>query len=797
MPRRKSNPPIKSRDITSSKFHDVVPACWEDVDGKKTYGVAGKLPSRQAGSSTSPPADDILFWTCEARTFTPPEILDYWPGAPSNKWSKISLEVALADARTATRKFLSLAGEYETVRLISRDTDVHDFNARTPVERTAPSPALPVTEVQKASTGKRATSGGGSQPTAANALLGLKQRPVAKRARAASPSMQTTGRASSNKYVLGIDLGNTTTYAYFILLGDDRSWPEPLMLNPLHNAPTMPSVVLLMADGTVHVGQAAIDFYRPVEKQVFVSNHKQYMGYHFPHSEPVPENFIRGHDGYLRVRSPDGNTKYPLEAFSAFLLSHVMSIFNEIDTDSELVCTVLGCPNVYSSQQCQRLLDAAELAGFNRSSVKLTSEPLCGVASFFHPDSKAHPGRPLNKVHRILAFDPGGSTSDTLRVHCEYSAEHKTYTLKAVWCGGVPVAGEDITKSLMQMHLSAHPHEGATDIRQLAPSVYSALFQCVETGKKHFSLRGRSGRTSAILEYLPDLSIGYHTYNPEEVKTHTTPVLMRMTAPVTQLHKDFRSAPKRTRTEQVVLLMGGSSRFPWLVNGINNKDMDGRTMVQMGGDVIAKGAVWLAKGIAEPATAIVNIEDTVSHTIGVMSDPPQNGRTTSRPLTPYFDEKNHLVQGQCHHVLFKPRNPRPSLSPSCADDLVLQPGTAVLKMCIVEDVLRLYADNPEEGADPNSRKVVLAVARYRDGVPAITLPVSLRLRCTLDDSGVVHPQVYVRSGALPAPQIDYYWRMSDAEKAAVRNLIATDDERDTASAGMMSADTQPLNHSSN
>lgn len=219
---------------------------------------------------------------------------------------------------------------------------------------------------------------------------------------------------SGKRPAVGLDFGTSTT----LVASPEGAVPIGASL------PWMPSVVGYGDDGSVVLGEAALD--APVEQVV----------------RSVKRSITEGHD-YVRVDTPTGIRDVRAEDLIVELLREATRRGRAAGQDLTGKGVVrLGCPAMWDGHQRRRLLDAARRAGMPVTLASLVDEPVAAGIAWL-ADRRIGSGGPL----RVVVFDMGGGTLDIAVLDVRGVNHHDVSVLAAL---GVAEGGDSLDDAIAE-----------------------------------------------------------------------------------------------------------------------------------------------------------------------------------------------------------------------------------------------------------------------------------------------------------------------------------------------------------
>jgi molecular chaperone HscC len=307
--------------------------------------------------------------------------------------------------------------------------------------------------------------------------------------------------------IVGIDLGTTNS---LVAVWDGHA---PKMIPNALGSTLTPSAVSIDADGSVLVGQAALERLRTHPERT-AARFKRYMG---------SKKEFRLADRSFRP-----------EELSALVLQSLKHDA-EASLSQTVTDAVITVPAYFSDAQRKATHAAGELAGFRQ--VSLLNEPTAAAL--------AYGMNTRGKESRFLVFDLGGGTFDVSVLEWfEGVMEVRAST------GDNFLGGEDFVEALIKAFCAEH----GIDTAQLSAQQRERLHAGLERAKRELSVAAQASvrfeHGGAVREMLLDEA---------RLQTLSEPLLARLRAPVERALRDARIRP--SELEEVVLA-GGATRMP-------------------------------------------------------------------------------------------------------------------------------------------------------------------------------------------------------------------------------------------
>lgn len=371
--------------------------------------------------------------------------------------------------------------------------------------------------------------------------------------------------------IVGIDLG--TTNSLCAVFEDGR----PRLIRNAHGHALTPSVVGILADGRVLVGQAAKEL-RVTQPDRCASRFKRFMG-------------------------TDEKLKLADQEFTAPQLSSLVLKSLKQDAEAELGLpieeAVITVPAYFNDHQRRATKLAGELAGFRVR--RIINEPTAAALTYGFHDREAE--------KHLLVVDLGGGTFDVTLM------EIFEGTLEIVATSGESMlGGEDFTDRMVSNLLQA---EGLNlevcEMRQ--PLRVARLREACEQAKV------RLAEQPQVEIALPDEAglIGEQAHRTiltrEQFAANMRPLLERLLGPI---YKAMRDGGRDANSIDEVIFVGGATRMNCMHEFVSEKLSAQPLMTFNPDEVVALGAAVQAALLAEDrAVDDMVMTDVCPHTLGV------------------------------------------------------------------------------------------------------------------------------------------------------------------------------------
>ena len=310
--------------------------------------------------------------------------------------------------------------------------------------------------------------------------------------------------------ILGIDLGTTNSLVAVYKDGDVTVIPNRL------GSLLTPSVVSVDAEGTVYVGETALER-KSVDPANTVSVFKRAMG-----TERIYE--LQG-------------KKYRAEDLSSFILRSLKEDAEEY-LGCEVAEAVISVPAYFNDRQRKDTKKAGELAGFKVE--RIINEPTAAAIAY-GIDQKDD----LDEEVRYLVFDLGGGTLDVSILELD----DMIMEVRAV-AGDNFLGGEDFTEVLYRMFINKFE----IDEREVPLKTLTHLKRQAEKAKKEFCQKDKIVLSAVIEEEPLHMEVTLKEY--EEA---CQLLFERIKKPI---ERSLRDARIRLDDIDEVVLVGGATKLP-------------------------------------------------------------------------------------------------------------------------------------------------------------------------------------------------------------------------------------------
>jgi molecular chaperone DnaK len=344
--------------------------------------------------------------------------------------------------------------------------------------------------------------------------------------------------------LVGIDLG--TTFSAIATI-DDRG--QPLTLPTRDGDMLLPSAVMLDDDGTVVVGQPALDvaLERPDHVATLI---KRRMG------QPSYGKLVAGRE-------------FRPETLSAIILRKLVQDAElRLGPVSQAVITV---PAYFDDTRRKATHDAGRIAGLDV--IDVLDEPSAAALAYsFQPGH----GLPPDIERNVLVYDLGGGTFDVSLVRL---SQHRFVTLGIE--GDVRLGGKDFDDRIMDHVAAQFLKQHGTDPRK-DPQSLASLAAGAERAKRTLSKLNQTTLTCSHQGKMMSVPL-----SRAEFETLTRDLLMRTRLTTQQV---LRQAALSWEQIDRLLMVGGSTHMPMcgaMLRDLSGREVDSTLAVS---EVVARGA---------------------------------------------------------------------------------------------------------------------------------------------------------------------------------------------------------------
>ena len=384
--------------------------------------------------------------------------------------------------------------------------------------------------------------------------------------------------------ILGIDLG--TTYSVGACINEEGN---PQVVQNNEGSRLTPSVVLFDEEDKVVVGEVAKD-----------------------NSVIRPEDVIaavKSHMGEKVVIKKVGDKEYTPEMISSFIIRKVVQDAEKAlgETIKEVVITV---PAYFSAAQRQATMDAAKIAGV--SAIGTINEPTAAALCFAHQNNLEN--------QNILVYDLGGGTFDVTILNLKEKNQ-----IQVLGTAGLSEAGGrffdisivDYVCDYMEdkYDIDLRDEEYVDDLQDIMIKAEKVKIQLSNVEKATISLRIGKIKENIEISKEEFENMISSTYQKTERK----------------MKEAIKMAHLTTADIDKVLLVGGSSRIPYIVEQVQKFIGKEPSREINPAEAVAMGAALYAKSIKKEEEAI-NFTDVCSHSLGVVVINPETGEEENEKL---------------------------------------------------------------------------------------------------------------------------------------------------------------------
>ncbi len=387
--------------------------------------------------------------------------------------------------------------------------------------------------------------------------------------------------------VLGIDLGTTYSVAAYL---DDAGAPRAICNS--EGDTTTPSVVYFEDDKNVVVGQIAKDFMSTDPKKV-ISTVKNAMG----------EN---------RIYSPLPNTSFRPQDISSFVLRKLVKDAETFLGNKEKITdVVVTVPAYFTDAQRNATNEAVKLAGLNLLSN--VNEPTAAAVFYAYKSQM--------KESNTLVFDLGGGTFDVTIMHINDSDVEVKSTR-----GLKNVGGSFFDQQLVDYICEKFNDDHDIDLEdEEYIDVYQGLYEKVEKAKKQVC----TNRTQTIVP----VNAGAEKDRIVITYDYFVGIISKLCDKIENLVKmAINDAGLTVDNIDQVIMVGGSSRIPYIEERITNLMGKSPLKVVNPDEVVALGAAIQADKLSKKVAN--NVKDVCSHGLGVIRYSPKEEKKINEVMIP-------------------------------------------------------------------------------------------------------------------------------------------------------------------
>uniref|UniRef100_A0AC35G1M3 Uncharacterized protein n=1 Tax=Panagrolaimus sp. PS1159 TaxID=55785 RepID=A0AC35G1M3_9BILA len=267
-----------------------------------------------------------------------------------------------------------------------------------------------------------------------------------------------------------------------------------------------------------------------------------------------------------------GNLKTLLPSqVSAVLLKHIKTKSEEFQ-GKKLKNVVVTVPAVFSNQQCEKTIEAANLAEFD--SVTLLPEPIAAAFSYFFD-------REIPNNSKMLLFDLGGGTLDV----CVFKIFNDKINIISK-SGDSEIGGRNFDNILFRY--LKQKLENEFNINDIDKKKYKLLRKCQEIKES----------LSAVNDYSFDVSDfetsidAFIKITRDKFEQLSNDLMGEIKTTINMALNDKNIQPNEINS---ILLVGGGSRMPMIKNLLHNIFPNAEQRIEVNPDeAVAKGAAYYA-----------------------------------------------------------------------------------------------------------------------------------------------------------------------------------------------------------
>lgn len=392
--------------------------------------------------------------------------------------------------------------------------------------------------------------------------------------------------------IIGIDLGTTNSLCAIFAATSQNPGPR-LIKNSLGSVLT-PSVVAVLEDGQVVVGEAAREL-RVTQPARCASTFKRLMG------------------SKEKVKVADQEFTAP--ELSSFVLRSLKEDA-EKELGHDITEAVITVPAYFNEQQRRATKLAGELAGLKVR--RIINEPTAAALTYGFHDRHGE--------KYLLVVDLGGGTFDVTLM------EVFEGTIEIVSTAGESfLGGEDFTDRLLATLLKQQNRQ--LEVAELQePLLVARLRQLCEQAKR--GLTGQESVSVAIPQtdgIVPEDAPKFRISREEFAKI-TKPLMKRIAGPISKVLRDGQCEPERV---DEVILVGGATRMPVMKTFLREYLQQEPLVTYNPDEVVCLGAAVQAALIADDrAVEDLVMTDVCPHTLGVNTAKQLGSQTKSGYFTP-------------------------------------------------------------------------------------------------------------------------------------------------------------------
>lgn len=374
--------------------------------------------------------------------------------------------------------------------------------------------------------------------------------------------------------VLGIDLGTTYSVGAFM-----NSNGEPDVIVNSEGGRITPSVVYFENKDSILVGQVAKDNCILYPKDV-VAAVKNYMG----QKKEFESSF---------------GEKYTPELISSMILRKVVNDANTyLNVDGGIHDVVVTIPAYFTDSQRKATEDAARIAGLNL--ITTMNEPTAAAIYYAYKTKMDH--------GNIMVYDLGGGTFDVTIIRLDGD------NVTVLSTGGLSkVGGRFFDQNIVDYICDYMEEKYEIDLQdEDYVEEFQELFIKAENCKKQLSTRDSAEIALKVGKYREKITITREFLEQKVSKLYQRTEFV--------VKKAMRDAGLEFSQLNKVVLVGGSSRIPYVEKHLEELTGQKPSKEVNPDEVVAMGAALYAKHITEDkAKGSKMITDVCSHSIGIVT----------------------------------------------------------------------------------------------------------------------------------------------------------------------------------